>query len=58
MNKYQKEKERVRQEAIEWQHSLHDNYFSGLNLWLNQDYFSKMAKRYGLKKEFKENGII
>lgn len=57
-NKYNIKKYEIRQEAIEWQHSLNDKNFGGLNLWLNQEYFYKMGKRYGLLKEFRENGII
>lgn len=57
MSKYQENKQRIREEAIEWQLSTFDEYFGGLNLWLNQDYFRKMGKRYGLLREFRENGI-
>lgn len=58
MNKYQENKEKIRQEAIEWQQNLeyHNYSYGELATW--QDYFYKKAKRYGLIREFKENCII
>ena len=58
MNKYLKLKEKARQEAIDWQLNLmnHNYSYGELSYWDN--YFYKLAKRYGLIKEFKENGII
>ena len=55
---YQKRKERLRQEAI-----YHQRQASELNLaWWDiceyQEYLKTEAKKYGLIKEFKENGII
>ena len=55
---YKTRKEEARQEAIEWQLTLDDNNYSYYDLMLWCDYFTKKAKRYGLIKEFKENGII
>ena len=56
--KYHIKKEEVRQEAIDWQieFSQNDHYMSEYAYY--NDYFYKLAKRYGLIKEFKENGII
>lgn len=58
MTKYQVEKERVREKAIEWQLDFenHNYCWSEITYW--QDYFEKLGKRYGLLKEFRENGII
>ena len=56
MTKYQIEKEKSRQEAIEWQNNFDSCSFG--ELMHAEIYFEKMARRYGLIKEFKENGII
>ena len=54
---YKERKEAVRQEAIEWQHENGDYPYSYAGLSLIRDYFYKRAKRYGLVREFRENGI-
>jgi hypothetical protein len=58
MNKYQRAKERVRNMAIEWQSDFenHDYSYDDLIHW--EDYFRGLAKKYGLVREFEENGII
>lgn len=58
MNKYQQQKERYRQLAIDWQieFSENDHYMSEYAYW--GDYFTKVGKRFGLLKEFRENAII
>lgn len=58
MNKYLQLKEKARQKAIDWQFDFanHNYSYGDLVYWGN--YFEKQAKRYGLTKEFKENGII
>lgn len=55
---YQENKEIARQKAIDWQNETakKDVYYS--ELIEQAEYFQKIAKRYGLTKEFKENGII
>ena len=55
---YRELKNKARQEAVEWQYDFanHDYYQSELAEF--EKYFTKLAKRYGLTKEFKENGII
>lgn len=58
MNKYQKQKENARQKAIEWQYNFSEMVHSYSELALYNDYFYKLAKRYGLIKEFRENRII
>lgn len=56
-SEYAARKEAVRDEAIEWQSSFYDhNYSYGEVLsWLTR--FHKLGKRYGLLREFRENGI-
>ena len=58
MNKYQKEKEKTRNEAIDWQADFVNHNYSYGELSYSLDYFEKKARRYGLVKEFRENGII
>lgn len=58
MTKYQIEKEKARQEAIEWQNDFDSHNYSWSELAFFGEYFSRLAKRYGLVKEFRENGII
>lgn len=56
--KYEIGKAKAIDMAIEWQleFSENDHYMSEYAYWNN--YFYKLAKRYGLIKEFRENGII
>lgn len=58
MNKYQAAKEKARQAAIEWQQTLAEISYSYGKLAYFADYFTKLAKRYGLTEEFKAEGII
>lgn len=58
MNAYQKAKERARDKAIEWQMDFDNHNYSYGELAYWGDYFMKLANRYGLVKEFRENGII
>lgn len=58
MNEYKKNKERARQRAISWQHDFENHNYSYGEIAANQDYFYKLARRYGLINEFKENAII
>ena len=58
MNKYQKGKENTRNEAIDWQADFANHNDSYAELAYFSDYFETKARRYGLVKEFKENGII
>lgn len=57
-SRYQKGKEKARAEAIAWQNDFgeHDYFYSELADF--SDRFTKLGKRYGLLREFKENGII
>ncbi len=57
MNKYQEQKEKARETAIEWQQNDSDFPYSYEGLAIIGEYFYKLGKRYGLLKEFRENGI-
>lgn len=58
MNKYQKAKARAREMAIEWQNDFCNHNYSYGELIHWEDYFRGLAKRYGLVREFEENGVI
>lgn len=58
MGRYQKGKEKTRNEAIGWQSDFAGHNYSYGGLAHFSDYFKTKARRYGLVKEFKENGII
>ena len=57
MSKYYERKEEIRQQAIDWQLDFSNRNYSWGELADWNDYFYKMGKRYGLLKEFRENGI-
>jgi hypothetical protein len=57
-NYYAIRKADVREEAIEWQADFcNHNYSYGELAWYS-NYFTRLGKRYGLLREFKENAII
>lgn len=58
MNRYQKGKEKTRNEAVDWQSDFAEHNYSYGELACFSDYFETKARRYGLVKEFRENGII
>lgn len=58
MNNYQRQKERAIDKAIEHQHNAGERQYSYDELYEISNYFNRLAKRYGLIKEFRENGII
>ena len=55
---YRERKAKAREEAIHWQKDFanHNYSYSELADWTS--YFENLAKRYGLTREFRENGII
>ena len=55
---YQQGKERARERAIEWQHAFQNQAYGYKDLAEWADVFERLGKRYGLIREFKENGII
>ena len=58
MSKYTRAKENARQKAMDWQTEYYNNNYSYGELAAFTEYFTKLAKRYGLITEFRENGII
>ena len=55
---YREKKAKAREEAIRWQHEYSKHDYSYSELADCQAHFEKLGKRYGLTREFKENGII
>ena len=58
MSKYQTEKNQVRQDVIS---QLDEIFYPGMSygeLADTQEKLYKVAKKYGLVKEFRENGIL
>lgn len=55
---YAELKEQARNKAIEWQYGVSEHNYSQGEFAYFGDYFLRQAKRYGLIKEFKQNGII
>ena len=58
MSNYNKYKMLAREEAIDWQVNMSQKDMSYGELVYYQKHFTILGKRYGLLKEFKENGII
>lgn len=56
-NSYNRLKESARTEALEWQLTSGDNPMSYKELAEVGERFYMLGKRYGLLKEFRENGI-
>lgn len=54
---YREQKEKARELAVQWQHDFANNNYSWLELANFTNYFTRLGKRYGLLKEFRENGI-
>ena len=48
MTKYQIEKEKARQEAIQWQRDFDEHNYSYHELYLQQLRFEKLARQFGL----------
>ena len=55
---YKEKKEDLRQKAIEYQDTFNYVSWSYEELTEIGEYFYKNGKRYGLLREFKENGIL
>ena len=56
--RYEINKEKAREEGIEFSITFSQYDYDYLTLSQKANYFTKLAKRYGLIKEFRENGII
>jgi isocitrate lyase len=57
MSKYEMRKERARQVAIDWQNDFENHDYSWSEIADATAYFTKLARRFGLTREFIENGI-
>lgn len=57
MSNYQEMKEKIRQQAIDWQSDFENQFYSYGEIYEWTEYFHRMGKRYGLLTEFRENGI-
>ena len=54
---YANNKAVARQEAIDWQNDVANHNYSYGELAEAAEHFEKLGRRYGLLKEFRENGI-
>ena len=54
---YAERKENARQKAIDWQLEDGDYPYSYGGIAILTDYFYRLGKRFGLLREFRENGI-
>ena len=57
-SEYQRKKAKAIREAIEWQLDFDNHNYSYEELAYYRNYFERLAKKYGLVREFRENGII
>ena len=55
---YSEKKANLREEAVRLQHDFSRHCCSYGELAEKQAYFEKEGRKYGLMKEFRENGII
>ena len=58
MKTYKEKKSEVISEAKEWQYAFCDKIISYKELSEETEHFAKLAKRYGLTRMFKQEGII
>ena len=58
MKTYQEKKSEAISEAIEWQYAFCDRDISWEELSEETEHFVKLAKRYGLIRMFKQEGVI
>ena len=59
MKTYQERKAAAREEAIQWQIDTFDDFMTMTWAELSEAtyHFEKLGRRYGLLREFRENGI-
>lgn len=55
---YAENKEKARADAMDWQREAGNGTHYYSELVEMAEHFQKIAKKYGLIKEFRENGII
>lgn len=58
MTDYQKRKAAAREKAIDWQYDFANHNYSYAELAHFGNFFAKLTRRFGLTREFRENGII
>lgn len=58
MTSYKRGKEAAREAAINWQAGFSSHNYSYSELAKFQDMFSRLGRKYGLLREFRENGIL
>lgn len=58
VSEYRRRKEQARQAAKDWQAGFGDTSHSWAELSEQAARFERLARRYGLLSEFRENGII
>ena len=58
MSKYMEKKEAARNEAINWMHTTANDSMSWSEIAEYQDRLMTIGRRYGLIREFRENGVI
>lgn len=58
MSKYLQGKAKARQDAINFQYWASQQALSWNELFVETSKFYRLGKRYGLLKEFKENGVL
>lgn len=58
MSKYQQEKDRARQIAKDWQQESSEISLSWEGVMIATTYLYRLARRYGLVREFRLNAII
>ena len=58
MTSYKRGKEAARETAINWQADFSSHNYSYSELAVFQDVFFRLGRKYGLLREFRENGII
>ena len=54
---YEQRKANAREEAIDWQYETSQKSVSYAELAEAGNHFEKLGRRYGLIREFRENGI-
>lgn len=57
MSYYEKRKEEIRQEAIDWSYEVADKEMSYAELAAAEERFETLGRRFGLLTEFRENTI-
>ena len=55
---YKEQKQKARELAVQWQYDFANNNYNWEEISEFTDFFTKLGKRYGLLKEFRENGVL